>query len=64
MELIEMLGELHTVSKAAGLEMNAKKTMVMANRKAVPVAVEGKTLDSVPEYVYLEPELRDKKSRK
>lgn len=55
MELKEMMGELHSVSKALGIRTNAKKTRVMTirNRKAVPMVAEGKTLDCVPEYVYL-----------
>lgn len=54
MELEAMLGELHSVSKALGIKTNAKKTMVMTTHsKEVPVVVEGKTLDCVPEYVYL-----------
>jgi hypothetical protein len=55
MELEKMLQQLHTVSKATGLKMNARKTMVMTtrNRTAVPIVVEGKTLNYVPEYVYL-----------
>jgi len=42
MELEEMLGELHSVSKALGIKTNAKKTMVMTirNRKAVPMVAE------------------------
>lgn len=55
MELEEMLGEQHSVSKALGIMINAKKTMVMTicNRTAVPMVAEGETLDCVPEYVYL-----------
>jgi hypothetical protein len=55
MELKEMLGELHSASKALGIRTNAKKTRVMTirNRKAVPMVAEGKTLDCVLEYVYL-----------
>jgi len=55
MELEAMLGELHSVTKARGIKTYAKKTMVMTihNRKEVPMVVEGKTLDCVPEYVYL-----------
>jgi len=50
-----MLGGLHSVSKTLGIKTNAKKTMVMTirNRKAVLIVAEGKTLDCVPEYVYL-----------
>jgi len=55
MELEEMLGELHSVSKALGIKTNAKKTVVIIirNRKAVPMVAVGKTLDCVQEYVYL-----------
>jgi hypothetical protein len=50
MELEEMLGKPHSISKALGIKTNAKKTMVMTihNRKEVPMVA-----DCVPEYVYL-----------
>lgn len=51
--LEQMIQELSTESKLAGLEMNEKKTKLMTNSTEIEIFVNGKKLDFVQEYTYL-----------